>query len=183
MTSPLIPLLKLILHPLRGPLRLLALLLLLSPLPAPAAEAPKTDGFKAFRFIRLRNIFDPTRMRDPASEGAPPPTTAAPGKAPFFALTGTGPGTPGTRFFDLSQVLRDSYRFVVGANLIWSPVKEFDIGVEAIYTRYGPQKGRILDLGRYPNQNAAYVNNPANPVATAGQVDAIQVRARVQRDF
>ena len=101
----------------------------------------------------------------------------------FFALTGTGPGTPGTRFFDLSQVLRDSYRFVVGANLIWSPVKEFDIGVEAIYTRYGPQKGRILDLGRYPNQNAAYVNNPANPVATASQVDAIQVRARVQRDF
>ncbi|MCJ2015187.1 porin [Methylobacterium sp. J-076] len=101
----------------------------------------------------------------------------------FFALTGTGPGTPGTRFFDLSQVLRDSYRFVVGANLIWSPVKEFDIGVEAIYTRYGPSSGRILDLGRFPSQGPAFVNNPANPVATADKVDAIQVRARVQRDF
>ena len=101
----------------------------------------------------------------------------------YFGVTGTGPGTPGTRFFDLSQVLRDSYRFVAGANLIWSPVKEFDIGVEAIYTRYGPRSGRILDLGRYPNQNAAYVNNPANPVSTARHVDVIQVRARVQRDF
>ncbi|TXN44846.1 porin [Methylobacterium sp. WL7] len=101
----------------------------------------------------------------------------------YFGLTGTGPGTPGSRFFDLSPVLRDSDRFVVGANLIWSPVKEFDIGVEAIYTRYGPRSGRILDTSRYPGQNPAYVNNPANPVATASSVDVIQVRARVQRDF
>ncbi|SFG43074.1 porin [Methylobacterium gossipiicola] len=100
-----------------------------------------------------------------------------------FGLTGTGPGTPGTRFFEVSQVLRDSYRFLVGANLIWSPVKEFDIGVEAIYTRYGVQRGRVLDLSRYPSQTAAYVNDPANPVATIASVDAVQIRARVQRDF
>ncbi|GJD29127.1 hypothetical protein PMNALOAF_0359 [Methylobacterium adhaesivum] len=100
-----------------------------------------------------------------------------------FSLTGTGPGTPGTRFFELSQVLRDSYRFLIGANLIWSPVKEFDIGVEAIYTRYGMQEGRVLDLSRYPTQTAAYVNDPANPVATVTSVDAVQIRARVQRDF
>lgn len=100
-----------------------------------------------------------------------------------FGLTGTGPGTPGTRFFEVSQVLRDSYRFLVGANLIWSPVKEFDIGVEAIYTRYGVQRGRVLDLSRYPSQTAAYVNDPANPVATITSVDAVQIRARVQRDF
>jgi hypothetical protein len=98
-------------------------------------------------------------------------------------VTGTGPGLPGTRFFELNQVLRDSYRFVVGANLIWSPVKEFDIGVEAIYTRYGMQSGRVLDLSRFPAQNAAFVDNPANPVATISSVDAVQVRARVQRDF
>jgi len=100
-----------------------------------------------------------------------------------FGLTGTVPGTPSTRFFEVSQVLRDSYRFLVGANLIWSPVKEFDIGVEAIYTRYGMQEGRVLDLSRYPSQTAAYVNNPANLVATVTSVDAVQIRARVQRDF
>ncbi|SFU49031.1 Porin subfamily protein [Methylobacterium sp. 174MFSha1.1] len=101
----------------------------------------------------------------------------------YFGLTGTGPGTPGTRFFTLSQTLRDSYRFVVGGSLIWSPVKELDIGAEAIYTRYGVQSGRVLDLSRYPGQNAAFVNNLANPVATTSSVDAFQVRARVQRDF
>ena len=101
----------------------------------------------------------------------------------YFGLTGTGPGVPGTRFFELSQVLRNSYRFAVGANLIWSPVKEFDIGVETIYTRYGPQNGRVLDVVRSFGQNAAYVNNPANPVATSKKVDVFQVRARLQRDF
>ncbi|KQP06748.1 porin [Methylobacterium sp. Leaf99] len=99
------------------------------------------------------------------------------------AVTGTGPGVPGTRFFELSQVLRDSDRFVVGANLIWSPVKEFDIGVEAIYTRYGVQDGRVLDLSRVPTPNAGFVNDPANAVATVTGVDAVQIRARVQRDF
>ncbi len=98
-------------------------------------------------------------------------------------VTGTGPGEPGTRFFALNQVLRDSYRFLIGANLIWSPTKEFDIGLEAIYTRTGLQSGRVLDLSRFPNQTAAFVNNPANAVATVSGVDAVQVRARVQRDF
>jgi hypothetical protein len=113
--------------------------------------------------------------------------TFAPGaraaQGAHFGLTGTGPGSPGTRFFDVSQVLRDSYRFLVGANLIWSPVKEFDIGLEAIYTRYGMQDGRVLDLSRYPSQTAAYVNDPANPIATVTSVDAVQIRMRVQRDF
>lgn len=101
----------------------------------------------------------------------------------YFGLTGTGPAPPGTRFLTLSQTLRDSYRFVVGGSLIWSPVKELDIGAEAIYTRYGVQNGRMLDLSRDPGQNAAFVNNVANPVATTSSVDAFQVRARVQRDF
>lgn len=83
----------------------------------------------------------------------------------------------------MNQVLRDSYRLLIGANLIWSPTKEFDIGLEAIYTRYGMQSERVLDLSRFPAQNAAFVNNPANTVATVSSVDAVQVRARVQRDF
>ena len=45
------------------------------------------------------------------------------------------------------------------------------------------QNGRVLDLSRYPGQNAAYVNSLANPVFTTSSVDAIQVRMRVQRDF
>ncbi|TGD95321.1 porin [Methylobacterium nonmethylotrophicum] len=101
----------------------------------------------------------------------------------YFGVTGTGPGTPGTRFYALSQTLRDSYRFVVGGSLIWSPVRDLDIGAEAMYTRYGVQNGRVLDLSRYPNQTAAYVNNLANPVFTTSSVDAVQVRARIQRDF
>ncbi|MEE7478303.1 porin [Methylobacterium hispanicum] len=101
----------------------------------------------------------------------------------YYSLTATGPGAPGTRFFELSQTLRDSYRFVVGGSLIWSPVKDLDIGAEAMYTRFGVQNGRVLDLSRFPGQNAAYVNNLANPVFTTTSVDAIQVRARVQRDF
>ena len=71
----------------------------------------------------------------------------------------------------------------MGGSLIWSPVKDLDIGAEAMYTRFGVQNGRVLDLSRFPGQNAAYVNNLANPVFTTTSVDAIQVRARVQRDF
>ncbi|MGT2486749.1 hypothetical protein ACU4GA_13790 [Methylobacterium oryzae CBMB20] len=84
----------------------------------------------------------------------------------YFARdTGRRPGTPGTRFFDLSQVLRDSYRcFVVGANLIWSPVKEFDIGVEAMYTRHGRRAAASSEPpGPVSNQNAAYVSTPRQP--------------------
>ncbi|MBY0297948.1 MAG: porin [Methylobacterium sp.] len=100
-----------------------------------------------------------------------------------FGVTGTGPGLPGTRYYALSQILRDNYRFVVVGSLIWSPVKDIDLGVEAIYTRIGVQSGAVLDLNRFPGQSAAYVNAPANPVATTRAFDVIQVRARVQRDF
>ncbi len=40
-------------------------------------------------------------------------------------------GTPGTRFYNLSEALRDTYQFVAGGSIIWSPVKDLDIGVEA----------------------------------------------------
>ena len=108
-------------------------------------------------------------------------TRAAQGS--YYDLLGAGPGTPGTRFYALSQVLRDNYRFVVGGSLIWSPVKDLDIGVEGIYTQYGVQSGRVLDLSKAPFQNAAYVNNLANPVRTKTAEDVVQIRARVQRDF
>lgn len=101
----------------------------------------------------------------------------------YFGLTGTGPGAPGTRFYELSSALRDTYQFTVGASLIWSPVKNLDLGIEGIYTQYGVQSGRVLDLSKSPNQTAVYVNNGANPVRTVSREDVFQVRARIQRDF
>ncbi|MCJ2072151.1 porin, partial [Methylobacterium sp. J-030] len=55
-------------------------------------------------------------------------------------------GTPGTRFYNLSQALRDTYQFVAGANIIWSPVKDLDIGLEGFYTQIGVKNGRVIDI-------------------------------------
>ena len=80
-------------------------------------------------------------------------------------------------------MLRDNYRFVFGGSLIWSPVRDLDIGFETIYTQYGVTSGRVLDLSKFPAQNAAFVNNLANTIRTKTREDTVQVRARVQRDF
>ncbi|VUD70175.1 Porin Omp2b [Methylobacterium symbioticum] len=104
----------------------------------------------------------------------------------FFGYTSTGPGPFGSQFYNLNQQLRDTYAFNVGASLIWSPVRDLDIGLEGTYQNYGVQTGRVLDLNRNPLQtSAAYVNNPANlgALRTVTNADVFQVRARVQRDF
>ena len=44
--------------------------------------------------------------------------------------------------YALSPVLRDVNQIVTGASLIWSPVKDLDIGVEGLYTRVGLLQGR-----------------------------------------
>ncbi len=59
-------------------------------------------------------------------------------------------GVPGTRFYQLSQALRDTYQFVAGGSIIWSPVKDLDIGVEAFYTQIGLKSGRAIDLDKSP---------------------------------
>ncbi|MCJ2072155.1 porin, partial [Methylobacterium sp. J-030] len=72
----------------------------------------------------------------------------------FSALNPTGTqafgqnavGAPGTRFSTLSQALRDTYQFVAGANIIWSPVKDLDIGLEGFYTQIGVKNGRVIDI-------------------------------------
>ncbi len=71
-----------------------ALLTLLLAWPAWALVAAETpgDGFKAFRYVRVRNIFDPARHSDPAdgNMAKPPPTTTTTSTLPpFLALTGT----------------------------------------------------------------------------------------------
>ena len=94
-------------------------------------------------------------------------------------------GVPGTRFYQLSQALRDTYEFVGGASIIWSPVKDLDIGVEAFYTQIGLKSGRALDVDKSPTAyaNVAGINNGTFAVRTATQDSVSQVRFRVQRDF
>ena len=94
-------------------------------------------------------------------------------------------GVPGTRFFQLSQALRDTYQFVAGASLIWSPVKDLDIGVEGLYTQIGLKNGRAIDQDKSPTayNNVAAINAGTFVPRTATQDSISQIRVRVQRDF
>jgi hypothetical protein len=94
-------------------------------------------------------------------------------------------GVPGTRFYQLSQALRDTYQFVAGASIIWSPVKDLDIGVEGFYTQIGLKNGRAIDLDKSPGAYnlVTQINNGSYVPRTASQDSVSQVRFRVQRDF
>ena len=95
-------------------------------------------------------------------------------------------GVPGTRFYNLSEALRDTYQVVAGASLIWSPVKDLDIGVEGYYTQIGVKKGRVIDKDKSPTAYSAagIANiNAGGAVRTATQDSVSSVRLRVQRDF
>ncbi|MBX9934594.1 MAG: porin [Methylobacterium sp.] len=91
-------------------------------------------------------------------------------------------GIVGTRSFALAPTLRDNYQIVAGASLIWSPVKDLDIGVEGLYTKVGVQSGRVIDQTRAAPLSAAQINAGA-AVRTVTADDTYQVRMRVQRDF
>ena len=95
-------------------------------------------------------------------------------------------GLPGTRFYQLSQALRDNYQFVVGANIIWSPVKDLDIGLEGFYTQIGVKSGRVIDIDKDPTAySAARIAsiNAGGAVRTTSSDSVQQIRIRVQRDF
>jgi hypothetical protein len=96
-----------------------------------------------------------------------------------------GVGVPGTRFYQLSQALRDTYQFVAGGSIIWSPVRDLDIGMEALYMQVGVKHGRAIDLDKSPTAyaNVAGINNGTFVPRTATQDSVSQVRLRVQRDF
>jgi hypothetical protein len=91
-------------------------------------------------------------------------------------------GVPGQVSFNVSPVLRDTYQVVAGASLIWSPVKDLDIGLEGFYTKVGAQNGRIVDLTR-SNGAVTAANIASGAVRTVTADDTFQIRARVQRDF
>nr|WP_322098527.1 porin [Methylobacterium planeticum] len=71
--------------------------------------------------------------------------------------------------YALSPILRDLNQIVAGASLIWSPVKDLDIGAEGLYSRVSLNQGRTPDATR--------------PGVNVNSQDVYQVRARVQRDF
>lgn len=78
--------------------------------------------------------------------------------------------------YGLSPALRDTYQVVTGASLIWSPVKDLDIGVEGQYIKTGVKNGRVSD-----SDKGGFVNNI--PTRTVSSEDVFQARFRVQRDF
>ncbi|KQO66923.1 MULTISPECIES: porin [unclassified Methylobacterium] len=104
--------------------------------------------------------------------------------AVFQTLGSTGQftGIPGQASFAVSPVLRDNYQIVAGGSIIWSPVKDLDIGLEGFYTKVGVQDGRVVDQTRSTgNVTAASIASGAVRTVTAS--DTFQIRGRVQRDF
>ena len=92
------------------------------------------------------------RTASRASRAAPGSPRARPSRSSTRTTSfgANAVGTPGTRFYNLSQALRDTYQFVAGASLIWSPVKDLDIGVEGYYTQIGVKNGRVIDKDKGP---------------------------------
>ncbi|CAO4155923.1 Porin [Methylorubrum thiocyanatum] len=98
------------------------------------------------------------------------------------ALVGAGPTvappSPLTNplGYALSPALRDSGQIVAGASLIWSPVKDLDIGIEGQYTRTAVASGRVAD-----SDKGVFVAGV--PTRTVSSEEVYQARFRVQRDF
>jgi hypothetical protein len=62
----------------------------------------------------------------------------------------------------------DTEWWFIGSNLIWSPVRDLDIGVEVLY--------RVVD----PEGRVAHANRPGRFL---NDDDAFEARFRIQRDF
>ncbi|GJE75701.1 hypothetical protein BGCPKDLD_2288 [Methylorubrum suomiense] len=90
-------------------------------------------------------------------------------------LVGTSAPPTGAGFA-VSPILRDNYQIIAGTSLIWSPVKDLDIGIEGTYIGTGPLSGRITDSTRPVTVNGL-------PAFTEKRYDTTQIRMRVQRDF
>ena len=78
--------------------------------------------------------------------------------------------------FAVSPILRDNYQIIAGTSLIWSPIKDLDIGIEGTYIGTGPLSGRVTDSTRPVTVNGL-------PAYTEKRYDTTQIRMRVQRDF
>ncbi len=99
--------------------------------------------------------------------------------------TGNGVAAVNTRAF--SPVLKDYTVSTIGGNLIYSPVRDLDIGVEAVYQRIDIQ-GRVGDgnksIGAVPTNAATLADGTAGrPLKSVSFDDVFLARFRVQRDF
>ena len=110
----------------------------------------------------------------------------------------------------LSPTLRDYNTMTVGSNVVWSPVKDLDIGVEGLYQAIIISNGRVIDTNKnvpvaavnpingsivplgsaFSNQTGALVpvgtanSTPATAIfKTVKKDDQFLARIRVQRDF
>ncbi len=97
------------------------------------------------------------------------------GVAPVFGI----PGTTVTGFADFRL-------YEAGASLIWSPVRNLDIGVEAVYRRLDP-KGSLPfaagGIGVGPSNVLPFGAGPDGRFFSGGSDDAWEARIRIQRDF
>jgi len=72
--------------------------------------------------------------------------------------------------------------YEAGANLIWSPVKGLDIGVEGVYRRLDPKGRQPEEFGQTIFANG--VGNVPSPLfVSRSSQDAWEARLRIQRDF
>jgi hypothetical protein len=100
------------------------------------------------------------------------------GFAPIYNPNGSS-NTANLAAYAYSDILRNNSQTIAGANLIWSPIRDLDIGIEAQYIGGAILDGVTNDLNKNPRGTT--VNGV--PIRTSNSSDAVQVRMRIQRDF
>ena len=107
---------------------------------------------------------------------------------PRLRTAAFGPaGLTATVVNPFNPTLRSYEQFYGGTNLIWSPVRDLDIGVEAVYQRIW-LPGRVADVNKGGGAPTGATGAAGSPLLTGTQRsvsydDNILVRFRVQRDF
>jgi hypothetical protein len=98
----------------------------------------------------------------------------APGIAQYAIPT--TPATTAAGVAGATTGIVDFNEYRVGANVIWTPVEGFLIGVEALYIRVDPRERVAVPL-------TTAAGEPAGGFRSAGSDDTWEGRIRVQRDF
>ena len=95
------------------------------------------------------------------------------GPANLLAANSTGANTLG-----FNTTLRDYSTWTLGTNIIWSPVRDLDVGVEVAYIRNELRNGRAVD-----GNTGSLGTVGGVPFRTTNSDDIVMARMRVQRDF
>ncbi|HEY8566401.1 MAG TPA: porin [Beijerinckiaceae bacterium] len=98
---------------------------------------------------------------------------------PLGVIGAGGVPTAGSALGALNPNFKDLSVFAIGTNLIWSPVRDLDIGVEVLYNRLDP-RGRVVDANRPFAQTVPGVGLVQR---TISYDDIIVGQLRIQRDF